>query len=83
MTMDAQTIINIVAGAVLTVLGWFGRELWGAIKELQRDMREIEINLPTNYVKKEDFSKSLTEIKELCDKIFDKLDKLNDKKADK
>jgi hypothetical protein len=83
MTMDAQTIINIVAGAVLTVLGWFGRELWGAIKELQRDMREIEINLPNNYVKKEDFSKSLSDIKDLCDKIFEKLDKLNDKKADK
>ena len=81
--MDAQTIINIVAGAVLTVLGWFGRELWGAIKELQRDMRDIEINLPNNYVKKEDFSKSLSDIKELCDKIFEKLDKLNDKKADK
>lgn len=81
--MDAQTIINIVAGAVLTVLGWFGRELWGAIKELQRDVREIEINLPNNYVKKEDFSKSLSDIKDLCDKIFEKLDKLNDKKADK
>jgi hypothetical protein len=81
--MDAQTIINIVAGAVLTVLGWFGRELWGAIKELQRDMREIEIDLPNNYVKKEDFSKSLSDIKDLCDKIFEKLDKLNDKKADK
>ena len=72
-----------IAGAILTVLGWFAREIWGAIKEMQRDMREIEINLPTNYVKKEDFSKSLTEIKELCDKIFEKLDKLNDKKADK
>jgi hypothetical protein len=73
----------VIAGAILTILGWFAREIWGAIKELQRDMREIEINLPTNYVKKEDFSKSLTEIKDLCDKIFDKLDKLNDKKADK
>jgi len=81
--MEMQTIINVIAGAILTVLGWLAREIWGAIKELQRDMREIEINLPTNYVKKEDFSKSLTEIKELCDKIFDKLDKLNDKKADK
>jgi hypothetical protein len=81
--MDVQTIINVIAGSILTVLGWLARELWGAIKELQRDMREIEINLPTNYVKKEDFSKSLTEIKDLCDKIFDKLDKLNDKKADK
>ena len=76
--MDVQTIINVIAGSILTVLGWFARELWGAIKELQRDMREIEINLPNNYVKKEDFSKSLTEIKDLCDKIFDKLDKLND-----
>ena len=81
--MEMQTIINVIAGAILTILGWFAREIWGAIKELQRDMREIEINLPTNYVKKEDFSKSLTEIKDLCDKIFDKLDKLNDKKADK
>lgn len=81
--MDVQTIINVIAGAILTILGWFAREIWGAIKELQRDMREIEINLPNNYVKKEDFSKSLTEIKDLCDKIFDKLDKLNDKKADK
>jgi len=81
--MDVQTIINVIAGSILTVLGWLARELWGAIKELQRDMRKIEINLPTNYVKKEDFSKSLTEIKDLCDKIFDKLDKLNDKKADK
>ena len=81
--MDVQTVINVIAGSILTVLGWLARELWGAIKELQRDMREIEINLPTNYVKKEDFSKSLTEIKDLCDKIFDKLDKLNDKKADK
>ena len=81
--MEMQTIINVIAGSILTVLGWFAREIWGAIKEMQRDMREIEINLPTNYVKKEDFSKSLTEIKELCDKIFDKLDKLNDKKADK
>lgn len=81
--MDSQTIINISAGAALTVLGWFGRELWNSIKELQHDIRKIEINLPNNYVKKEDFSKSLTEIKDLCDKIFDKLDKLNDKKADK
>ena len=81
--MEMQTIINVIAGAILTILGWFAREIWGAIKELQRDMREIEINLPNNYVKKEDFSKSLTEIKDLCDKIFDKLDKLNDKKADK
>ena len=81
--MEMQTVINVIAGAILTILGWFAREIWGAIKELQRDMREIEINLPNNYVKKEDFSKSLTEIKDLCDKIFDKLDKLNDKKADK
>ena len=81
--MDAQVVINIVCGGILTVLGWFARELWSAIKELQRDIREIEINLPNNYVKREEFSHGLKEIKDMCDKIFEKLEKLNDKKADK
>lgn len=81
--MDAQVVINAVGGGFLAVLGWFARELWGAIKELQRDLRVMEINLPNNYVKREEFSHGLKEIKDMCEKIFEKLEKLNDRKADK
>lgn len=81
--MDTQTIINLIGGAILAVMGWFARELWGAVKQLQRDIVSLEVLLPNDYVKKEEFSKGIEEIKKLCDKIFDKIDSLNDRKADK
>jgi translation initiation factor 2B subunit (eIF-2B alpha/beta/delta family) len=81
--LDAQVIINIVGGSVLAALGWFARELWNAIKDIQRDVHKIEVDLPNNYVKREELSKGLQDIKDMCDKIFEKLEKLNDRKADK
>jgi hypothetical protein len=81
--LDAQVIINIVGGSVLAALGWFARELWNAIKDIQRDVHKIEVDLPNNYIKREEFSKGLQDIKDMCDKIFEKLEKLNDRKADK
>ena len=81
--MDTQSIINLAGGAILSVIGWFARELWGAVKQLQKDIHQIEIDLPSKYVPKEEYSDSLKEIKELCSKIFDKLDALEQRKADK
>ena len=81
--MDNQTIINIAGGTVLSGLGWLARELWGAVKQLQRDMHQIEVDLPSIYVPKEEYADSLKEIKDLCSKIFDKLDALEQRKADK
>lgn len=44
--MDTQSIINIGAGTFLAVCGWVLRELWGAIKELRKDIHIIEVELP-------------------------------------
>ena len=81
--MDTQSIINLAGGAILSALGWFARELWGAVKQLQKDIHQIEIDLPSKYVPKEEYSNALKEIKDLCSKIFDKLDALEQRKADK
>ena len=81
--MDTQTIVNLAGGAVLAVLGWFARELWGAVKQLQRDIHQIEVDLPSKYVLKDEYADSLREIKDLCSRIFDKLDALEQRKADK
>jgi hypothetical protein len=45
--MDHQSLINIIIGVVLTVGGWLARELWGAVKELRADLRQLEIDLPS------------------------------------
>lgn len=81
--MNLQEIYNIGIGAVLAGLGWFARELWGAVAELRRDIRQIEIDLPSNYLRKDEFREGVNEIKNILGEMFRKIDDLKDKKADK
>lgn len=79
MIVDQQFLINTIAGVVLTVMGWFARVLWEAVKKLQEDLHQLEIELPSNYVRKDEFSDNMREIKDMLGKIFDRLDNKVDK----
>lgn len=79
MKMDAQAVINILGGILLTGIGWAARELWTAVKSLREDVKRIEVALPTSYVQKNEFADGLREIKEICRQIFEKLDNKQDK----
>jgi len=77
--MTDQAIINIIIGAILSVLGWFARQLWDAVQDLKRDMKQIEVDLPTHYVRKEDLESRLDRIEASLNRIFEKLDHKADK----
>lgn len=77
--MDTQSIINLAGGAALSVIGWLARELWGAVKELRRDLSDIESNLPKEYVLKVDLDKRMDHIESMFQRIYDKLDGKADK----
>ena len=77
--MDVQLIINLVGGGVLATLGWFARELWGAVKSLKEDLRDLERNLPNQYVRRDDYKDDMREVKEMLGKIFDRLENKADK----
>jgi hypothetical protein len=77
--VDFQNLINLGLGAVLTVAGWLMRELWGAVKELQRDINKLEATLPKEYVLKEDMDKRMDHIESMFQRIYDKLDGKADK----
>lgn len=77
--MDDQTIINLVIGTVLSVLGWFARQLWDAVQDLKSDMKEIEIDLPTHYVRKDELEQRFNKIEDMLNRIFEKLDNKADK----
>jgi hypothetical protein len=77
--MEPQTIINLIAGSILMVVGWLARELWVAVKELRADLHRIEIEMPTNYIRRDEFSEGMKEIKEMLRQIFDRLDSKVDK----
>jgi hypothetical protein len=73
--MEAQNLINFGFAGAASVLGWFARELWSAVKELKSDIAK----LPRYYVQREDYRADTREIKEMLGKIFDKLDGKLDK----
>jgi len=81
--MDGQTLINATFGIILAGGGWFARELWGAVKELRNDIHKLEVDLPSNYIRRDEFQEGVKELKDICRQIFDKVDSLEKRKADK
>jgi len=77
--MTDQAIINLIIGAVLSVLGWFARQLWDAVQDLKQDVKQIEVDLPTHYVRKEDLESRLDRIEASLNRIFERLDHKADK----
>jgi surfactin synthase thioesterase subunit len=81
--MEPQTLINFALGAFLALIGWLARQLWEAVERLKSDIHQLEVELPSRYVRREEFSEALKEIKDLCRQIFDKVESLEKRKADK
>ena len=74
-----HSLLEIGIWAVVATIGWFLRELWGAVKDLQKSIHKVEVDLPTIYVQKREYAESLKRIEDLLGKIFDKLEQKVDK----
>ena len=77
--MEFQDILNVIIGSVLSVLGWFARQLWDAVQELKHDMKDLEVDLPTHYVRKEDLDARFDKFEAMLTRIYDKLENKVDK----
>jgi hypothetical protein len=73
--MDNQQFINIALGLIAFLGGWVLNNITKAIDRLDNDIR----NMPHNYVSKDDYHRDVTEMKDMLNKIFDKLDGKADK----
>jgi DNA integrity scanning protein DisA with diadenylate cyclase activity len=77
--MDNQSILNILLSSSSLVLGWFLREMWAAVKELKSDLAKLREELPKDYVARDDYRQDIREVKEMLNKLFDRLDNKADK----
>ena len=77
--MENQHLINVFLGVGCTVLGWFARELWAAVKELKVDLAKLREDLPREYVIRTDYREDIRDIKAMLAKIFEKLEAKADK----
>ena len=77
--METQSIMNFVGVIAIGAGGWFAREIWGAVKELRKDLHELEVDLPKSYVSKFDMDKRMDHIETMFQRIYDKLEGKADK----
>jgi hypothetical protein len=76
---DYQTILNWVLGVAMGVSGWFARQMWDAVTELKKDLATLREELAKDYVPKNDFREFASEIRQMFQRISDKLDEKADK----
>jgi len=63
----------------MAVCGWFARELWAAVKDLKSDLAKLREEIPKVYVQRDDYRADMRDIKEMFNKIMDKLELKQDK----
>jgi cell fate (sporulation/competence/biofilm development) regulator YmcA (YheA/YmcA/DUF963 family) len=74
-----QDLINLGITFFAAGVGWTMKSLWEAVKLLQTEIKNVERQLHTQYVSKDDYRQDLVEIKDMLKQIFDKMDKKADK----
>lgn len=81
--MDMQSLINLGLGTAMAAIGWFARQVWEAVAELRHDLKVIEVAMPTNYVRKDEFVDAIRDIRHDLDvgfrRIYDKIENKADK----
>jgi len=77
--MNNQDLINALLASGFTVLGWFARELWSAVKELKADLAALRETLPTAYVARSEYREDIRDIKAMLGKIFERLEQKADR----
>jgi hypothetical protein len=84
--MDWQHLINVGAGSLLAIGGWFCRQLWDSVKELKADIADLKLHMSDSYVKKSevdsikaDMDKRFDRLEQMIARLFDKIDAKADK----
>jgi hypothetical protein len=50
-SMDLTQIAVMALGLVCACLGWFARQVWGAVQELKKDVSDLRVLIGTDYVR--------------------------------
>lgn len=80
LSMDNQTLFNLIITFSGVLGGWMLNIIWAAINDLKKDVKDINRQLHSDFVRKDIYNGDIDEIKNMLGKIFDKLDKKVDKR---
>jgi hypothetical protein len=74
-----QNMLNWVFAAFGAIISWILNAVWGAIKDLKTDMKEINKEIHEDFLRKDDYRVDIADMKQMLNRIFEKLDSKVDK----
>jgi esterase/lipase len=77
--MDTQQIFNLGASVIGTAAMWILKVIWDEIKALKEAQDNIQKDMAKEMVLKEDYRTDITDIKNMFNRILDKMDTKADK----
>lgn len=77
--MEMQGIINLAGVVVIGVVGFLYKDNAYKVRVLEDKIHRSEVDMPTNYVRKDELSSHLNRIEAMLNKIFERLEQKADK----
>jgi hypothetical protein len=77
--MDIQQIFNLGASVIGTAAMWILKVIWDEIKTLKEAQDNIQKDMAKQVVLKDDYRADITDIKNMFNRILDKMDTKADK----
>jgi hypothetical protein len=71
--MDWQTVINLSLGTMMGLIGWFAREIWETIKDLRKEIKDLDRKMHNDFVRRDDFKDAMAEHKKDMQRGFDEV----------
>jgi cell division protein FtsL len=77
--MEDQQLFNMIITASGALGGWMLKVIWDAISDLKKDVKDLNQEIHTDFLRKDDYRSDINDIKKMLAKIFDKLEQKADK----
>lgn len=58
-----QSVFNWLVGACGALGGWLLKVIWDAIKDLKRELRDVDQRMHTDFVRRQDFKDAIADLK--------------------
>jgi chorismate mutase len=71
--MEWQTIFNFFIGGITAFIGWFAREIWESIKEIRKEIKNLDTKMHNDFVRRDDFKDAMAEHKKDMQRGFDEV----------
>ena len=69
-----QMIFNWAVAAAGAAGGWILKVIWDAIVELKKDLRQMDVKMHEDFVRRDDFKEAVGDIKQDMKDGFNKID---------